>query len=218
MKQLMQKISTSDWIASIAALSALVSIFVSVRSCQQVEKQNFLAQTQFAESRSLVWICSLDNDLNLEISPSNYDIAVETAEIVFPRALSGGDYEPLHPPHFRMSLKNIYRRLWDSCSIAVRHVGESGGYLPTEIPFIIKAHYIVGDDVRFDKSLYRLSFFGELEVNATPQDKVKLQVLTLKGGHFDRRLTTEDTDSLLNQLWPTGAQGEPIGGTIYKVE
>jgi hypothetical protein len=200
----LKQVGLKDWIAGAALLVAVAALVVSLRTSHFSEKQSTIAQLLFDEAHSLVLVGEIDDSLTLSIAPSRKDIAIETAEIYFPGALTGNEDAPLHPPSLRMSLSGIHKAAVRDLTPALRF--EKGdGYLlrplPDSIPFVITTHFLVGGTSLVDQSLYVIPISVDFVMGPTGKDNVSIEQLRFLGVRFVKHLDKTPQLDALNKYW-----------------
>ncbi len=202
------RIQTSDWIASIAALAAVFSLVVSALGYRLVSEQTALSKAQFEQSRSLWWVCSVDEELNLTLTPSRNDAVFESVLIVFPKSLFEKSEDwTLKPRHFQASLQDIHQRLMKSRASEVTFDKKTGRYnlhaVRDKLPLIVESRYIVGGLMRSDRSIFFIQIRTSFSMGPTGVDNVKLESLLLLDAFLYGNLVndTDDTDEVLSSYW-----------------
>lgn len=226
MQRVLARVQISDWIASIAAVAAIVSLVISVLGYRLASEQTALARDQFAQTRSFWWLCTVDDDLNLTLTPSRDDAVVESVLIVFPKSLfRDAEQWALKPREFRLSLQDIQKRLMSSRASEVTFDKATGRYnvhaVRNELPLIVESRYMVGGSMQADRTLFFLRIRTRFSMGPKGVDNVTLESLSLGDAFMYGKLPNDadDTDETLSKYWDLPgsdvvAQVAPIGGKI----
>lgn len=202
------RVSTSDWIASTAALAAVVSLVISVLGYRLASEQTALSRAQFEQSQSFLWVCTVDDDLNLILTPSRNDVVVESVLVVFPKSLFH-DIEKwaLKPKGLKLPLQDIQKRLMAIRASKVTFDKETGWYnvhaAPNLLPFIVESRAIVGGSMNSERSMFFLRITTSYSFGPTGTDNVTLEGLSLSDAFLYGKLAndSDDTDEILSSYW-----------------
>ncbi|MFA6562380.1 MAG: hypothetical protein WCV00_10780 [Verrucomicrobiia bacterium] len=202
------RVQTSDWIASVAAFAAIVSLVISVLGYRLASEQTALSRAQFEQSRSFWWVCSVDEDLNLTLTPSRNDAAVESVLVVFPKSLFHNiEKWALKPVGLQLSLQDIHKRLMAIRASEVTFDKATGRYnlhaVRNQLPLIVESRHMVGGLMRSDRSLFFLRIRTSFSMGPTGVDNVKLKSLSLSDAFLYGKLVndSDDTDEILSRYW-----------------
>lgn len=197
--------SPGEWIAFAAIAVAVGSLLVSLNSLREVRKQAELAEARYNAAAKLIWIGSIDSDLNLDISPSSSDLRVEYAYLALPSALRGSEGKTLYPPLLRFSLKGVYEKLWSYHSTTMHELPDGGFTMdngPMSIPIVISSRFFKDGQVHSEEGVYVIPFGSLFTVGGIEEPRVQLNDLFLKGMHFVRHVQDrEDPNALVNRMW-----------------
>ncbi len=222
-REALARVQTSDWIASTAALAALVSLVISVLGYRLASEQTALSRAQFEQSRSFWWVCSVDEELNLTLTPSRNDAAIESVLVVFPKSLfRTTEAWTLKPQDLHLSLQDIHKRLMGNRASEVTFDKKTGRYnlhaVRNQLPLIVESRYIVGGSMHSDRSLFFLRIRTKFSMGPTGSDNAKLESLSLSDAFLYGKLAndSDDTDEILSRYWDVPgddvvAQVEPDG-------
>jgi hypothetical protein len=171
------RVQVSDWIASIAALAALVSLVISVLGYRLARVQTDLTRDQFEQSRSFWWLCSIDEGLNLTLVPSRDDAVVESVLVAFPKSLFKGiEHSAIKPHDLQLSLQDIKTRLMAIRASEVSFDKATGRYnlhaVRNQLPLIVESRYMVGGLMREDRTLFFLRIRTRFSMGPAGVDNV----------------------------------------------
>jgi hypothetical protein len=225
-RKALAQIPTSDWIASTAALAAVFSLVISILGYRLASEQTALSRAQFEQSGSFWWVCSVDEDLNLTLTPSRNDAVVESVLVVFPKSLFHGIEEwALKPKGLKLSLKDIHERLMAIRASEVTFDKATGRYnvhaTRNLLPFIVESRSMVSGSMHTERSLFFLHIRTRFSFGPTGVDNVTFESLSLSDAFLYGKLANEsdDTDEILSRYWDLPgdeviAQVAPVGGKV----
>lgn len=202
------RVTTSDWIATTAALAAVVSLVISVLGYRLASEQTALSRAQFEQSQSFWWVCTVDDDLHLTLTPSRNDAVVESVLVVFPKSLFHDTEKwALQPKGLQLSLQDIQKRLMVIRASKVTFDKETGRYnvhaAPNLLPFIVESRSIVGGSMNSERSMFFLRIRTSFSFGPTGVDNVTLEGLSLSDAFLYGKLAndSDDTDETLSSYW-----------------
>lgn len=192
-----RKLNSSDRIALAATVFALISLVVSIKSCQQADRTLVMAQRDFEGARSLIWTGEVKEKNKLCLNHSNPDAIIETVWLVFPKVYAIGDLDEFGPSGELTSSNRVVplQILHDKINaepFPVALYKESPNSSPfsyqarsieMSVPIAIETRYIVKGEHRLDRSLYFLPYY--FNFRGTPiTDSSGLAIYTDSGPVF----------------------------------
>lgn len=221
------KVQISDWIASIAALTAVVSLVIAVMGYRLAQEQTALSRDQFEQSRAFWWLSSVDEDLVLTLIPSRSDVVVESVQVVFPKSLfrEGGDWV-LKPKNLKLSLQDIHSRLMAIRASDLTFDKATGRYnvhaRPHQLPLVVESRHMVGGTMYSDRTIFFIRLRTKFTLGPQGDGYIKLERVALSDAFLYGRLVhdEDDTDETLSKYWDIPhqqvvvAQVAPIGGRV----
>jgi len=225
-RKALANIQMSDWIASIAALTAVVSLVIAVLGYRLTREQTALSRDQFEQTRSFWWLCSVDDNRILTLVPSRSDAAFESVLVVFPKSLFPRTRDwVLKPKNLQVSLEDIHKRLLAIRASEVTFDKATGRFnlhaLPNQLPLIVESRYIVGGTMHYDRTMFFLRIRTKFLMGPKGVDNVKLESVLLTDAFLYGKLSddSDDTDETLSKYWDLPgdhvvAQVAPIGGAV----
>jgi len=189
------KLTLSDQVSIVAAVIALTSLAVSVRSCQQTDRAMALAEREFEEARTFFWTGAVEK-LQLHLMPSNPDVKPQAVEIVLPKV-----FDPfpstVDDRKLTYSLEKTQHKLKELWEASVVYEGDnvfaSATPPPRVIPLVVECRYVVKGQVRQDRSLYYLTFDVTMLMSPKTTPHVSLQSVEYSGLRFIRRVPDDMT-------------------------
>lgn len=225
-RRILARVEVSDWIASIAALTAVVSLVISVLGYRLAQQQTALSRDQFEQSSSFWWLCSVDENLTLSLIPSRNDIVVESVDVVFPKALfQHAENWAFKPKNLRLPLQDIRKRLTELRASEITFDKATGRFnvhaVRNQLPVIVESRYIINGSMHFDRTLFFIKIRSKWVLGPRGVDNVHLQNLLLSDAYLYGKLAddSDHTDEVLRRYWDVAgdkviAQVAPIGGPV----
>lgn len=190
--------STSDVIASLSAIIAVIALGVSLRSCQISQKTLEVSILEYNNSRALVLKGAVqESGTDIQVSPLDPALLLQEIHYQFPSDFGTGRKYAMAPDYILnlgdeiAHFKNILKKRYQD-QLQERTIGENA-----RMPFLIEAYSSTKGESFRSNSLYTLNFKFEV-----PGDPSQEPAITLTGITFGSRISREDNPvAALESTW-----------------
>lgn len=177
----------------IGIVIALVSLGISLKSCNQSERAVNLQEKEFYNSRSAVWTLKFTNQDNPYLSSVSDEIKLQKAFIYFPPGF-GIAAEPIKSPDYVLHTEFAEKAI----KIGISQINSSDvkrkifGPI-SSVPVVVESWYVAKGNSYRDIALYSLEFSTKSVVRNT---------INISGLSFARRLNSNgNIRDILRQEW-----------------
>lgn len=177
---------------------SLIALIISFFSVWYAKSTFDLTIEQQRDEKTAVWLSKLNKSEELLFVTNNENIAMQKANIYFPKSFNHSNREILFP-EFKIPLDTFIIDLKDFLDArskelrAVDYINVIDG----NIPFVLESYYVVKGSGYSVKSIYHLRYVVAME-----EEKMSFPSIEIKGFWFERHLEkNENSEETINEIW-----------------
>lgn len=188
----------SNLIAVVAGVLSLVSLGVSVRSCQTADRSLALAAAEYRAQRSMILGATLSSNGDaFTVKALDSSISLLDALAIFPTDVEKQEWRIL-PPDYQLHMLMLRTGLERAVE---KHVGRTPGHatvsIDANVPVAIKSFYTAKGEPFQNQALYRIVYSFVIDGDSDKAPKVEFKGLT----YMNRLGPDDDARKLIDEIW-----------------
>jgi len=198
------KITWGQITAISATIVAVISLIVSVRTCQRAEQSLELNLQEYEESRRLFFIGTVQDPSRLDLIVVNDLAKVDIVDISFPKDFQVDPIRLIHPK-FSINLDKLLPNMQKLVFGRFKQEDDRTVILhtfPQLIPVAIEARYFIKGKLLYNKAIYILDFNYRISSEDVRVGRWKDSQIALGNLSFSYQLRDkEDPENEVEKLW-----------------
>lgn len=188
----------SNIIATIAALLALSSLAVSIRSCIVSDRTLEIARLEWASQRTMLLGATVTTDgTALELHSLDPSMILQQGKAIFPAEVDDQEW-PILPPDHRLYVVMLRAGLQRVLEEKVgREPGKASVSIDANVPVVISSLFSAKGQLYEDTSLYRIVFSFVIDGDSSAPPTVDFKGLI----HLEHMESDRELRKGLDQFW-----------------